>query len=136
MSVKEATQQTVETHKRWLEQAIAARLLVDKLPDEIKDLDGSADVDCGGVLSINLWGGKETAMVCAKYGAVIGKLKAVPYSGAFGAEGTIEVNGVTAMLTISGFDTPPNCELVKVPYEAYKYEAKYVNEEVDNGFQP
>jgi hypothetical protein len=109
MTLEECMEDEVNMRLGWLKDILLAKIMVDQLPDEIKNLGGTADSN-GGKLTINMYGGREDMEVCAKYGVVFETPTISSYSGKFTTTGVLNEH---IHFNVCDAPMPPNCKVVE-----------------------
>jgi len=119
MNLMETAKRNMHDRIRWLREAEEARALVELLPKEIQELDGSADCDSDMKLVIRLFGGDEALETCSKAGATFDEPKMSSYGGKFAVDGTIG----DIVIRITELSVPERCHVEREEYTAFRYKA-------------
>jgi hypothetical protein len=126
MSLKENAQDTVRTRLVWLEQANRAMALVDDLPSELQALDGNADSNSDGDLSLSFYqyNNKDLDLlrVC-KMAGVQGLSPKMYTPDNWTANGTMQIGKTAVYVHINGLPKPPTCVIEPYTETVTKYRA-------------
>jgi hypothetical protein len=140
MNLREYTRNDIHIYMGWLREAQEVRILVELLPEEIAELEGSIGYNAAAkpaILTINLFGGEPALDRCIKLGAVIDKKEIDSGDGTFIATGHFSFYGMlgTVHLKVYCLSTPPGCTVEKETYTATRYKAicNETKEEVKGG---
>ena len=106
-------ERSIRARMDWLEEAINAKFMIDKLPEEIKAMDiYEADADGDGSLSISIHGDAETVKKLKMLGIQGLKIQVSSYSKSnFYAHGQGELNGTCLRVFVGNLDKPENCHI-------------------------
>ncbi len=118
MNLVENTKQQEKSRLDWLKQAWKAAEMVNKLPQGIKDMEGTADCGYDGVMELCFFNGLEDQKICEECGAIFDKPKFCDYSGEFMAVGKLG----DIKIKIYHLAAKPECKVNKIPYTAFMYE--------------
>jgi len=110
VNIKESTKEQILDRKRWLEQAIAAGNLVNKLPEELLECNGHLDQNHGGSFSLTLYG--QDALKKAKMAGVQGLTAKMTSEGHwYSIGGEIRIEGTTVKVEVYQIDQPLGCTI-------------------------
>ena len=126
MPMKDTAQDSVKDRRKCLEQAEKALELVGVLPQELQDLEGGADTNYDGTLSIYLYrySNKDVDLlkVC-KMAGVQGLVTKMSSPENWYAEGEMQIGEVKVEVRVSGLEKPPSCIIESYQETVTKYKA-------------
>lgn len=123
MNLTERVEYQIKQRKDWLKEAEAIQTILEMLPEEIRNLDGNADIHCLGTgsdyVAINTYGGLVDRPIFEYYGFEFSKLQLNEHTGDFSITSRLGF----IVVTIASMPKPDTCEVKEVEYMAKKYEA-------------